>query len=346
MSLKTQYENLGDLVINAVLAAELNRRGRFLGISNGAPADYVDDFQALAEQLSGAPITCGELRQMAPRILQAAAGSGMTLVLSPGHNTLDQPTRTRQILSTATHYGLGRLRILQVGASFEGAFPETTRLYSQLRKAGHPLSVRDIISRNGFAERGINLPIVPDLAFGLQCSTHNEGDIGLIAVREHKSQPYEQLRKTVAAIAVAMHAVQLEPVMFFQVSLDAPLHARLAYDLGIRELNTGNHRPSFDEAMQVYARAGAIVSNRLHGLLVAAAAGALPLPLLHPEERKIRGALAEGELSGLIIEAEPECRKRTGELLARRSELHNRIVVPAFARCKQQLEDFFDGATG
>ena len=46
-----------------------------------------------------------------------------------------------------------------------------------------------------------------------------------------------------------------------------------------------------------------IVSNRLHGLLIAASRGAIPVPLLNSGEQKIRGVFEQAGLAPLILEA-------------------------------------------
>ncbi|QSB44732.1 polysaccharide pyruvyl transferase family protein [Tsuneonella flava] len=344
MSLRTQFDNLGDLTINAVLAACISARAPLVCLTDGVPQGYLAEFDALASRLGASDIRYASTLAGLYAAVGALCRNGIAMTLSPGDIGSGRGWIRRGALAALSRIAPQRSTTLQVGASMADPAPADARLFARLLERGQPITVRDPVSLAAFARQGIEVPIVPDLAFALPCTSANGGRDGLIAMRKVNSIPFDSLRIAVRALALQMREAGLEPKLYCQVAQDANLHRRLAAELDLRMINLAGGRPGFDDAMGVYANAGAIVSNRLHSLLLAATAGATPYAFVGPGERKIAGVFEQAGLNGQIIRLDEAA--QAGERLARRADLHHDRVAPAFERNARLLADFFDEAVG
>lgn len=344
MSLRTQFDNLGDLTINSVLAACISARAPLVCLTDGVPSGYLAEFEALASRLGAGDIRYATTLSGLYTAGGALCRNGVVLTLSPGDIGTGRGWVRRTALPALARMAPQRCNTLQVGASMHNPGVGEARLFGRLLERGQPITVRDPFSQAAFARMGVQMPVVPDLAFALPCTSANGGRDGLIALRKVNSIPFDSVRIAVRALASQMREAGLEPKLYCQVTQDANLHRRLAAELDLRIVNMAGGRPGFDDAMAVYANAGAIVSNRLHSLLLAATAGATPYAFVGPTERKITAVFDQAGLSEQMIRLDEAA--QAGERLARRAALHHGAVAPAFERNAHLLTDFFDQAVG
>ncbi|WP_165859659.1 polysaccharide pyruvyl transferase family protein [Tsuneonella suprasediminis] len=344
MSLRTQFDNLGDLTINAVLAACISARAPLVCLTDGVPQGYLAEFDALASRLGASDIRYASTLAGLYAAVGALCRNGIALTLSPGDVGTGRGWMRRGTLAALSRIAPQRSATLQVGASMADPAAGDARLFALLLERSQPITVRDPVSQATFARMGVEVPVVPDLAFALPCASANGGRDGLIALRKVNSIPFDSLRIAVRALASQMREAGLEPKLYCQVAHDANLHRRLAAELDLRMINLVGGRPGFDDGMAVYANAGAIVSNRLHSLLLAATAGATPYAFVGPAERKITAVFDQAGLNGQIIRLDEAA--RAGARLAHRAALHRDSVAPAFERNARLLADFFDEAVG
>jgi polysaccharide pyruvyl transferase WcaK-like protein len=344
-SLKTQYENLGDQAIGAVMVARASQAVHMACLIDGVPADYLAEFKALVAQLGGRDVAYvgrGDALKLVARTL--LAGRRVGLFFSPGDIRADRSAKTRQAIVAAAR-ALGRFRFAQVGTSYASVGPENAQLFRVLAAAGHPVTVRDGTSRARLAAAGVTLPIVPDLAFGLPTNAHAGGRRAVFAFRETEGVSTDDLVARLARLVAQVRAAGLEPVLFWQVARDAALARTLAERLAIPNLNADDRRPTYAQAAAVYAGAAAMFSNRLHSLLVAAAQGALPFATLHPAEIKVRGVFDHAGLTHLVSST-PEEDADTFVRASADMDAQRTRVAEAFARERALLDGYFARVAG
>lgn len=344
-SLKTQYENLGDQAIGAVMVARASRVARMACLIDGVPAEYLAEFKALVAQLGGRDVAYvgrnDALKLVARTLL---TGRRVGLFFSPGDIRADRSAKTRQAMVAAAR-ALGRFRFAQVGTSYASVGPENAQLFRVLAAAGHPITVRDSVSRARLAAAGVTLPIVPDLAFGLPTVPHAGGQRAVFAFRDTEGVSTDALAARLTPLVAQVREAGMEPVLFWQVARDADLARALAERLAIPNLNTDDRRPTYAEAAAVYGGAAAMFSNRLHSLLVAAAHGAVPFATLHPAEIKVRGVFDHAALPHLVSSTPDEDQAAFARAAADMDAQRAR-VAEAFARERALLDDYFARVAG
>lgn len=336
-SLKTQYENLGDQAIGAVMVARASQAARIACLTDGVPADYLAEFRALATRLGARDVAYVGRNDALKRVARTLlTGGRVGLFFSPGDIRADRSPRARQAMVAAARAG-GRFRFAQVGTSYADVGPENARLFRVLTARDNPLSVRDTVSQAKLAAAGATVPIAPDLAFGLPVTPHAGGRRAVFAFRDTAGVSTEGLAARLTPAVARVRAAGLEPVLFWQVARDADLARALAQRLAIPNLNPDDRRPTMSEADAVYAGAAAMFSNRLHSLLIAAAQGAVPFAMLHPAEIKVRGVFDHAGLGHLVSSTPDEdATAFATDLSAQRTQ-----VTDAFARERALLDAYF-----
>ncbi|WP_126979478.1 polysaccharide pyruvyl transferase family protein [Frigidibacter oleivorans] len=216
-----------------------------------------------------------------------------------------------------------------------------------LRRRG--LSVRDARSQQVLRDAGIEVPVVPDLAF-LQPfqSTTSEGTgqpLALISFRDQRSSLYPEALPTTKLLAELSRSRGLRPVITWQVGHDADFSRKLAADAGVDLVELGLTQSRLGPAQALYDNAHVIFSNRLHSLLIAGARGALPVPVLDARETKVRSVFEEAGLGATVCAFGPDIAERAGALLDERAS-HMNAVETAFHSNATRLQQFFDQHLG
>lgn len=204
---------------------------------------------------------------------------------------------------------LPKLRLGLVGASYSKVSPSKARLLRISQRRSGALSVRDRRSQALLARAGVNLPVVPDLAFLLPtvapASKAGLRDLALIMLREVVNVPFEQTVSLTADLATRLRVQGLQPAIAWQVGRDADFGRRLAEATGIEILTPPEQTAGrFAASCGLYDRTAVIFSNRLHGLLLAASRGVLPVAQLDAQEQKVRGIFEDAGLADLILPAD------------------------------------------
>lgn len=303
VSLDTQFENLGDEVINALLLRETARRARLRIFTGKAPDWYRANIASWLP--AGAP-QAEFLRGRARGLLRLLLGSllppGSVMLLSCGDVTRARPNRKRDramgLLSR-----LPFLEIAQIGASrLQAGRSEQAWLQRAADRSGK-ITVRDGYSLQALQAAGIRAGIVPDLAFLLDFAPSGRGGKALFMFRDPGTGA-EAFAEHLAPLVAQAREMGLDPVFGWQVARDEACNRRLAALTGAGILPLpGSCEGRLDAALEAYGEAAVIVSNRLHGLLIAASRGAIPVPLLNSGEQKIRGVFEQAGLAPLILEA-------------------------------------------
>lgn len=337
ISLRTQYENLGDEVINALLVRELSARMPVVALTSGVPGWYLESFRKHLP--SGAAVSFEpSSAQFYFRLATAGLSERSYLFLSPGDTTSRSTRFTPRDRMMRALVALPQLRLANVGASFSALGAPRADIFAASLRRSAPLTVRDLRSRAQAASEGVTLPVVPDLAYLLGRETSGRGDKALISLRQVKSTSYSQ-DIFVRVVDLVRHA-GLEPVVSWQVGRDRDYCQDMARSLGISFIDFGAERPTLSQMAELYRQCRLVVSNRLHVLLIAAAYGAAAFPLLDGDETKVRGIFETAGLDDLIIDTDARL-EEVGPLIVDHQGLDARFAA-AFETANSELQSYFD----
>ena len=160
-------------------------------------------------------------------------------------------------------------------------------------------------------------------------------------------------RAAVVTQLVAMVArsrdLGLEPVFGWQVARDENYNRALAEQTGAGLLMLpGSGQDRLAPTLESYSDVAVIISNRLHGLLLAASRGALPVPILSDSERKVRGVFEHAGLAHLLLSdalAPGASANTLTEIVTKQGPLADSIEQ-AFKANSTSLQEGFDAMFG
>lgn len=299
-SLDTQFENLGDEVINALLLREIASRQPLRILTGKAPGWYRANIATGIGATGDVRFISDRKRYLRDFLLGSLLPPGHIMLLSCGDVTTIKPNPKRsRMMSALTR--LPFLHIAQIGASrLKLAEADKTWL---ARAAGHAgrITVRDDYSRRTLEDAGIRTRLLPDLAFLLEYRRPDHPTKALFMFRETDADA-DDFAARLSEMATRARLLGLDPVFGWQVARDEGFNRALAERCGAGILALpGNGEGRMEATLQTYEDVAVIVSNRLHGLLLAASRGALPMPMLRDSERKVRGVFEHAGLAGLIL---------------------------------------------
>lgn len=299
-SIRTQYSNLGDEVINQVLVHRLSRLGTVHVYARGVP-------EAFAEKvLDGAPgrvVRHNRLASLCGALVKRMFSARRSvIVLGPGD---------KHGASLAQAFGLRALSILararfgQVGASYRTFGRRDRIVFARWGRREPFATVRDARSVAFCKQRaGVEFDYAPDLAFGLGCATSSDSEARTVVFtfRTHGPELHRPLMEAITALAGNFRKADLRLVCTWQVSVDAPYMRSIAEAIGAEVVEPADDRLSMEEAGRVYSDARYIISNRLHALLIAASCGTIPVALLSEKDAKVAGVFRAAGLDGFIAD--------------------------------------------
>ena len=349
LSLKTQYENLGDEVINGLMLRELCRRTNVVALAEGVPRWYIGNLKQLLGDLADKIQFVSSSTTFIRKLLAAGLfGPESLMFTSCGDVSSTRSNYNRHLLFEALQY-LPNLRLGMVGASYSNVSRSEARLLQVAHRRSSALSVRDRRSQQVLARSQVTVPVVPDLAFLMPttapASTGPNRDLALIMLREVAHVPFGQTLALTTNLAANLKLNRLRPAIAWQVGRDAAFGLRLA-DAAELPIVTPAEQTNgrFAKACELYDRTAVIFSNRLHGLLVAGSRGAIPVALLDIQERKIRGIFEDAGLTDMILPGD------VGSIGAEDIEQVLRTdwqqLKAAFTRASHDLHVFFDRVAG
>lgn len=312
ISESTQFENLGDIILNSVLARKLAQHGELVTLRSRARLPSCLN-QVLQEVATARLSPISLLKYV---MHQRVQGRCQVLCLNPGGVSGDLSVTW---LLRAGMYTLTRaigIRLMRVGVSFGPLSAGRRKLEAVVMRMTAVVAVRDRLSLEELPvvvrQRICLLPDLALLAEDLQISPRGCDSRTYLAVslRLHgKAERAERYRRLVPALGTLASAHGLKLLFVAQVRQDRPLLAELARASGanLRVLDADEEEVPA-RVKELYASCAALVTNRLHAGIFAAMNGCVPLALIDPAtDRKILGLLREAKLSALIHdEAEPD----------------------------------------
>jgi len=314
VSVKTQFENLGDALIVRELIRQLSARVPTVLDLSRCPDSFVQTLD-----LAGLPNVVAHRKAGFAKLMAAIAGTVLSgrkayYFLLPGGLGGDKSTK---------QYAMGRLnnsllallrllgvRICQGGISYDNLGPRYVAILRKRAAWMFSQVVRDELSLAHARDNGISVDgIVPDYAFGL-FDTPPPSDQGRTALafsfradkyRDRTPLIVEQIRAIMqlAGPVVVKFVAQVDRDAPFMRELhdavtDAVPGATLQYHVSARDITA---------CRALYADCRIIYSNRLHALLLAMSAGATPVAIVDPKaDVKIVGVFDSMGLSGNVCQ--------------------------------------------
>lgn len=313
LSIKTQFDNLGDALINRELCRLVASRAEtFIDLSR-APVEFaasmgvssMDDVTAVREH--------GFARMLAEMIRQRLKGRACFLFLNPGGLGGKALGFKSRLSALAYNLLLGVMaicgvRICHVGISYD-RMPAPESFIARLRRrALHSFCVRDQLSLDYV--RSIGMPadgIVPDLSFNLYENTlHSSSPERQKVAFSFRFDGKAGESEITGMVRSIIDCIGPDFVYLFivQVARDEPGMRRLqaaCQTTGITTELLVCH-DQIDKLSMRYLECSAIYSNRLHALLMAAHAGAAPYAVVSQNTQpKIQGMFNDLGLSENVL---------------------------------------------
>ena len=236
------------------------------------------------------------------------------------------------------------LEVAQIGAS-RLSVPKSDKSWLQLSaNKSQKIFVRDHYSRALLNENHIKTDIIPDLAFLLDFRGMNRGRKIMFMFRAAERDE-NAFTKKISSLVKAVKSLGFEPTFGWQVSRDATYNTNLAKKCGAEVYQMPKPEVGRrEETLNCYEEVAAIISDRLHGLLIAASSGAVPIPLIAREERKVRGVFEQSNLGHLILESnasEDYCKSFIEKRMAQRYQTSTELEA-AFTKNAATIEGGLD----
>lgn len=343
LSLRTQYDNLGDEIINAILLKELAQRMPVLALGHAVPDWYLENLRNHLGPAWKSVVCHRDRAAFATKLLRKGLGRARHWLFTACGDVGGTRSHYRRDGMLAMLTALPSLRLVSVGASCANLSVSKAALLRQASRRGALIGARDSVSAATLSTRGIEAMLVPDLAFRLPWTARPDARRAILSFREVAGQDRVALLQGLAGIVSSVRRAGFQPVMIWQVSRDESFCKNLAGALGIPAVDClGSSTGRFERALAFYEEAALAVSNRLHVLLIAAARGAAPFAMLPPGEAKIAPLLADQGMADCILPVNGAgFDTLLGDLPARRQ-----VWQGIFARNGARLDACFDRLAG
>lgn len=344
-SLRAQYENLGDEVINMLLLRELLKRQKVVAFTSGVPSWYLDNLLHGLERNSKELLLVEQYPKFLSMMIRSGCrGEASWFFTSCGDVTPAREQAVRDGLLTSLQL-LPSLRMAMVGVSLARVTTSRARMYRSAQARGGAVTVRDSQSQTLLSQRGAHVSLVPDLAFLLPLSDLPSKTKLIISMREVHSDCGEKVLKKLHSIYHVARRQGLAPYVTWQVARDEDYCRTISQKLGaelVAPAATATGR--LGAQLDLYDHSAVVVSNRLHVLLLAASRGARPIALLHRDEVKVRSIFTDSAMAEQIINLDV-----TGEAAIERAVTNDHVkdvVSRTFKKNSRELTKYFDRVLG
>ncbi|MEH6307515.1 polysaccharide pyruvyl transferase family protein [Olivibacter sp. CPCC 100613] len=341
----TQYDNMGDLLINKSLITLLRRHGQVIIDDNNKPISFITQLLAENDQKLS-EITTQGLFNFAEHRLKTPSEDKYYLVFVPGDLSVKgfkkALSRVRFFNSRLRKLKQMGCRILRLGISlntFDAPNMIAESLYSS---AFHVYGLRDkqsIAKAERF--RFSNVRYFPDLAWAFYPKfNENEGVVKgryiLISFRASKSGTshhgdyFAEIKNHLFDVLHQSSLGDYKIVVSYQVQYDREAAQELV-ELFAKEFEVEfiDKLLSLDEAIHLYKGSDLIISNRLHVLLLGTICKTLSIPFINPvDNKKIAGIYKDNALYDVVLDYRNNTTTVSGRLvdmIKSRSVILNRL---------------------
>lgn len=298
MSIAAAEGNLGDIHIRreaiSLVASHVDTGVVYTGAMSSS---YVDSFRLPVGWLSVA-----SPHEFLRLLVRDGLKGGAVVIMAPGPAPL-----SGGILSSAKRVAvalffsllvIGGNQLLVLGRALRGKRGLALRAEKLMESVASLYMTRDKVSVDLLGGRGIH---APDLAFLNHVSAPNvKRSIVGVSLRHDRSVSFEAIEGLVREI----RSKSLEPIFVTQVREDGVKNRDLARRFGSKFLPWEDgvcHSEQEALVSNLYDECSAVISDRLHVLLLGARRGAIPVIVDSPAESKLHATL-DGYLSPQSVE--------------------------------------------
>lgn len=293
------YGNIGDALIRRRALEWVRGLGPIEAYVGNAPKHWLEQMG-----IEGGDRVY-DARSVASWILRLLASKGpKVLVLDPGEALLTAKQAPKELgfLAMTALAKLSGARIVRTPRAVRSPHPATVAIHRLACKLSDLVLWREARSAKLM---GIG-QLVPDIGFSEP--TNRERDWNdrrrlTLSLRGLRSWPTDA---TLDALKRFSDSSGLEVTVVSQVREDEDRTLRLAAALGVGAVEWAQHTDSEQEAIvrTIYSESRYVISDRMHVLVYAALAGAVPLEMVENPVRKIKDHFALIGLEGISIDAE------------------------------------------
>lgn len=325
-SIKTQFDNVGDALINRELIRLVARHAETAVDLSRCPVEFRTTLGLMPS--NNVKLVRGTFRLFLSLLRARLTGGEVYYFLSPGgySGEVSLPRLFSAWINTAILYGLNAIgvRVCHLGPSYERIGPTFLRILRARSKILHRHVVRDWASFSLLTELGVQVHgRMPDLAFGsvpsIPPATTKRQAIALSFRTDQYPDQKAQCEK------IALHVDRIMPVtipikVVSQVGRDTPFAKRIYSRL----LESGRPVTLLETSADIlgcynaYRDCRVVISNRLHALLIGSMSGASPIAIVDPDHNaKVIGLFEDCDLSSNIISVRDMRINETLEILLR-----------------------------
>lgn len=343
ISLKTQYSNLGDQFINFQLIKRLAVFGPVSLLRSDAPEVYVQSLlkglpaHASVEIYSG-PVTY--LVKHTKPFSQLVTPSYM--FLTPGNK---KGATWLKALAIWLILRIGGFVLAQVGASY--GVISRAQIWLFKRERSKAISFRDATSAKMVGRTTeYEFDVFPDLAFLALRKIHNSTALCLperagFIIRRPSCADADAYLARLSNVAYILKSLGYELVVTWQVTTDEAYSRQVAAAISADVLEPVGERLTLEEAQAHYESWALVIGNRLHGLLIAAAYGAVPIAIITDSESKIVRAFSGADL-GVLCSNGAQTDTAVVKSVLRDIQTANDLVSVSFEKNRKRLDDYFN----
>lgn len=302
IDLSGQDDNLGDAILRRALLHALPATAQDVTVlANGSSPAYVSGLQV--PKSHHLTLSRGSWTR---ELLSSVLAARTAFVMNAGEARADASRNIAdfRMLSAVRMIRLRGGVVLQTGLGLRAADDERNAGVQRLAKIVNLSTWRDPES----ARRARGGRVQPDWAFALGHAGEpvNARDSLAITMRGDRDYPGKPWFDHVRGLA---KATGLRPVVYTQVRRDNDMAAAIAAELGAPHRlwpEDESHADWEPRVRELLAVSGAVVSDRVHALIVGATEGAVPIGLARQSAEKLERTLAGAGLYGFTFSSNDE----------------------------------------
>ncbi len=284
-SLRTQFENLGDCIINELSLREFAKHARVSILESRAPEWLLQRMQTVSD-ISLSSSQSAWYFELVKSLFARRAG----FLFKPGHYY--QSDNWRALIRSAalllfckTFTACGG-KIFRAGVSLGQLGSSQEWIQARIARLHTVYGVRDEFSLDYARRLGNKSPVyTPDLAFLLPTSelSGSEASRHLVTISfrsQHDTDESHFLDRICAMLQTVSRSNDLQLKVMQQVAYDAEISGELSRRLECDTEIFVQSEESVQHIFSTYRSSMLVVGNRLHSLLFGWLSGAIPIPII------------------------------------------------------------------
>lgn len=288
-SIAAQHDNLGDIVIRrTALKAYLSGGHEAVIFTGNMPPGYVEAFGFTGRvSLTANP---GRFQLL---VLAHSLSRGAHFIFAPGPHIISDKWRplvkSSALALTVAVVRMTGGKVFVVGRSLRGRSRASSVVERAIARMSTAYAVRDTVSGRAI---GIPLARIPDLAFAHAPSSMDQHQKRTIVAFSFRSDSHINI-DAISPLIAKCQSEGFRVVLVSQVRRDDEQHAKLARLLSVDTLLWGDktHLQQEQCVEGLYKQCQAVISNRLHALILGAVSGGIPVEYSIGKSDKIGSTL-------------------------------------------------------